>query len=59
MIGMIAIVGLNSANAQNMSTQQTNVTGINVALSNETMNGNTTGSENMTNSSSPMMTNSS
>ena len=53
MIGMIAIVGLNSANAQNMSTPENNMTG----MSNSTMGGYMTG--NMTNSSSPMMTNSS
>jgi hypothetical protein len=56
MIGMIAIVGLNTVNAQNMSTPETNIT----SMSNATMGGNMTiGLENMTNSSSPMMTNSS
>jgi hypothetical protein len=55
MIGMFAIVGLNTVNAQNMSTPETNMT----SMSNSTMGGNMTGSENMTNSSSPMMTNSS
>ena len=55
MIGMFAIVGLNTVNAQNMSTPETNMT----SMSNATMGGNMTGSENMTNSSSPMMTNSS
>ena len=54
MIGMFAIVGLNSVNAQNVSAPETNMTG-----GNATMGGNMTGSENMTNSSSPMMTNSS
>ena len=38
MIGMIAIVGLNSVNAQNMSTPETNMTG----GTNETMDGNMT-----------------
>ncbi len=56
MIGMIAIVGLNAVNAQNMSTPETNMT----SMSNATMGGNMTiGLENMTNSSSPMMSNSS
>ena len=53
MIGMIATVGLNTANAQNMSTPETNMT----SMSNSTMGEDMTG--NMTNSSSPMMTNSS
>ena len=53
MLGMFAIVGLNSVNAQNMSTPETNMTG-----GNATMGGNMT-EGNMTNSSSPMMTNSS
>ena len=53
MIGMIAIVGLNSVNAQNTSMPETNMTG----GTNATMGGGMTG--NMTNSSSPMMTNSS
>ena len=53
MIGMLAIVGLNSVNAQNMSTPETNMTG----MSNSTMGEDMTG--NITNSSSPMMTNSS
>ena len=44
MIGMIAIVGLNSVNAQNMSTPETNMTG----GTNATMGGNTTSSDNMT-----------
>ena len=52
---MFAIVGVSSVNAQNMSTPESNMTG----MSNATMSGNMTGSENMTNSSSPMMTNSS
>ena len=51
MIGMFAIIGLSSVNAQNMSTPETNMT----SMSNATMGGNMTGSENMTNSSSPMM----
>jgi hypothetical protein len=55
MIGMFAIVGLSSVNAQNMSTPEINMTG----GTNATMDGNMTGSENMTNSSSPMMSNSS
>jgi hypothetical protein len=55
-IGMFAIVGLNSVYAQNMSTPETNITN----MSNATMGGNMTiGLENMTNSSSPMMSNSS
>ena len=53
MIGMFAIVGLNTVNAQNMSTPETNMT----SMSNSTMGEDMTG--NMTNSSSPMMTNSS
>jgi len=39
MIGMFAIIGLNSANAQNMSTPESNMTG----MSNATMSGNMTG----------------
>ena len=50
---MFAIVGVSSVNAQNMSTPESNMTG----MSNATMSGNMTG--NMTNSSSPTMTNSS
>ena len=38
MIGMFAIVGLNSVNAQNISTPETNMTG-----GNATMGGNMTG----------------
>ncbi len=53
MIGMLAIAGLNSVNAQNMSTPEANMT----SMSNSTMGEDMTG--NMTNSSSPMMTNSS
>ena len=52
MLGMLAIVGLNSVNAQNMSTPETNMT----SMSNSTMGDDMTGSENITNSSSPMMT---
>ena len=53
-IGMLAIVGLNSVNAQNMSTPETNMTGGNVTMSgnmtsgNATMSGNMTGPTNMT-----------
>ena len=38
MIGMFAIVGLNTVNAQNMSTPETNMT----SMSNATMGGNMT-----------------
>jgi hypothetical protein len=38
MIGMFAIVGVSSANAQNMSTPESNTT----SMSNVTMSGNTT-----------------
>jgi hypothetical protein len=54
MIGMFAIVGLNSVNAQNMSTPETNMTGGNATMSgnmtggNATMSGNMTGPTNMT-----------
>ena len=53
MIGMIAIMGLNSVNAQNMSTPESNMT----SMSNSTMGEDMTG--NMTNLSSQMTTNSS
>jgi hypothetical protein len=39
MIGMFAIVGVTSANAQNMSTPESNMT----SMSNATMSGNMTG----------------
>jgi len=54
MIGMLAIVGLNSVNAQNMSTPETNMTGGNATMGgnmtsgNATMGGNMTGPTNMT-----------
>ena len=54
MIGMLAIVGLNSVNAQNMSTPETNMTGGNATMGgnmtsgNATMSGNMTGPTNMT-----------
>jgi hypothetical protein len=54
MIGMLTIVGLNSVNAQNMSTPETNMTGGNATLGgnmtsgNATMGGNMTGPTNMT-----------
>jgi hypothetical protein len=54
MIGMFAIVGLNSVNAQNMSTPETNMTGGNATMGgnmtggNATMGGNMTGPTNMT-----------
>ena len=51
MMGMIAIVDLNSANAQTRITPESNIT----SMSNSTMGEDMTG--NMTNSSSPMMTN--
>jgi hypothetical protein len=56
MIGMLAVVGLNSAIAQNMSTPETNMTGGNATMSgnmtggNATMSGNMTGPTNMTSS---------
>ena len=47
MIGMFAIVGLNSVNAQNMSTPETNYTGgSNATMDGNMTSGNTT-SENM------------
>jgi len=48
MVGMFAMVGVSSVNAQNMSTPESNMTGMSYA----TMSGNMTGSENRTNSSS-------
>ena len=54
MIGMFAIVGLNSVNAQNMSTPETNMTGGNATMGgnmtsgNATMGGNMAGPTNMT-----------
>ena len=53
MIGMIAIMGLNSVNAQNMVPPESNMT----SMSNSTMGEDMTG--NMTNLSSQMTTNSS
>ena len=55
MVSVLAIVGLNSVNAQNMSIPESNMT----SGTNTTMDGNMTGAGNMTNSSTPMMTNSS
>ena len=52
---MVAIVGLNSVNAQNMSTPETNMTA-GSSMANLTMDGNMTGEDNET---TPMMTNSS
>lgn len=42
MIGMVAIVGLNSVNAQSMSTPEINMTSI-TNMTNATMGGNMTG----------------
>ena len=47
MIGMFAIVGLNSVNAQNMSTPETNMTGGNATMGGNMTSGNAT-SGNMT-----------
>ena len=52
------IVGLNSVNAQNMSTPETNMTA-GSSMANLTMGGNMTGAGNMTNALTSMMTNSS
>ena len=52
MIGMVAIVGLNSVDAQNMSTPETNMTD-GASMANLTMGGNMTGAGNET---TPMMT---
>jgi hypothetical protein len=52
MIGMIAIIGLNSVNAQNMSTPEGNMTSGNMTSGNMTSgnmtSGNMTGPTNMT-----------
>ncbi|MGA8916351.1 MAG: hypothetical protein WB474_10200, partial [Nitrososphaeraceae archaeon] len=48
MIGMLAIVGLNSVNAQNMSTPETNMTGGNATMGGNMTSGNATMSGNMT-----------
>jgi hypothetical protein len=54
-ISLFAAIGISSANAQ---TMMGNETGTNVTnMSNATMGGNMTGLENMRNSSSPMMAN--
>lgn len=54
-ISLFAAIGISSANAQ---TMMGNETGTNMTnMSNATMGGNMTGLENMTNSSSPMMAN--
>jgi hypothetical protein len=58
MIGMFAIVGLNSVNAQNMSTPEANLTA-GSSMANLTMGGNMTGAGNMTDELTSMMTNSS
>jgi hypothetical protein len=55
MVSVLAVVGLNSVNAQSMSIPESNMT----SGTNATMCGNMTGAGNMTNASSPMMTNSS
>lgn len=57
MVSVLAIVGLNSVNAQNMSIPETNMTA-GSDMTNATMGGNLTGSANMTNSSTQMMSNS-
>jgi hypothetical protein len=48
MIGMLAIVGLNSVNAQNMSTPETNMTDGNATMGGNMTSGNTTMGGNMT-----------
>jgi hypothetical protein len=48
MIGMFAIVGLNSVNAQNMSTPETNMTGGNATMGGNMTGGNVTMGGNMT-----------
>ena len=48
MIGMFAIVGLNSVNAQNMSTPETNMTGGNATMGGNMTSGNATMGGNMT-----------
>ena len=54
-VSLFAAIGISSANAQVMMG---NETGTNItSMSNATMGGNMTGLENMTNSSSPMMAN--
>jgi hypothetical protein len=58
MLGMLAIVGLNSVNAQNMSTPESNMTS-GSSMTNLIMGGNKKGAGNMTNESTSMMTNSS
>jgi hypothetical protein len=55
MVSVLAVVGLNSVNAQNMSIPESNMT----SGTNATMGGNMTGAGNMTNESISMMTNSS
>ena len=55
-VSLFAAIGISSANAQSMMG---NETGSNMtSISNATMGGNMAGLENMTNSSSPMMSNS-
>ena len=54
-VSLFAAIGVSSANAQ---STMGNETGSNMtSMSNATMGGNMTGPENMTNSSSPMMAN--
>jgi hypothetical protein len=50
MLGMLAIVGPNSVNAQNMSTPESNMTS-GSSMTNLIMGGNKTGAGNMTNES--------
>jgi hypothetical protein len=58
MVSVLTVVGLNSVNAQNMNTPETNMTA-GSSMANLTMGGNMTGAGNMTNGSTSMMTNSS
>ena len=55
MVSVLAVLGLNSVNAQNMSIQESNMT----SGTNTTMDGNMTGAGNTANESTSMMTNSS
>jgi hypothetical protein len=55
MVSVLAVVGLNSVNAQSMSIPESNMT----SGTNATIGGNMTGAGNMTNESTSMMTNSS
>ena len=58
-VAALSILALNSVAAQNVSTPETNMSSAGSNMTNTTMGGNTTGTGNMTNSSAPMMTNSS